>query len=147
MEPTIAYSMLKSISLLTNATRVLGAKCIIGLTVNAEHCREDLASTAVATALTSLTGYERAFCVAKATLKRGSKHLGSTPIRAASCVRSTEPIACPKPRKVKLQMVQLNPGDEISSAYYQAHRRAGRTKRYGNAGSVQCAREKLSRVV
>lgn len=43
----------------------------IALTVNAEHCREDLVSTAVATALTSLTGYERAFCVAKATLKSG----------------------------------------------------------------------------
>lgn len=60
MEPMIAYSMLDSISLLTDAACVLREKCIIGITANEERCRADLeASTAVATALTPLTGYER----------------------------------------------------------------------------------------
>lgn len=72
MEPVIAYSMLQSISLLTNAARVLREKCIVGITANAERCREHLeASTAVVTALTPLIGYERASSVAKTTLKSG----------------------------------------------------------------------------
>ncbi|MET4483601.1 aspartate ammonia-lyase [Bradyrhizobium sp. F1.13.3] len=72
MEPIIAYSMLQSISLLTNAARVLREKCIVGITANEERCREHLeASTAVVTALTPLIGYERASSVAKATLKSG----------------------------------------------------------------------------
>lgn len=72
MEPVIAYSMLKSISLLTNAARVLREKCIIGITANEERCRAHLeTSTSVATALTPLIGYERASDVAKATLKSG----------------------------------------------------------------------------
>lgn len=32
MEPVIDYSMLQSISLLTDAARVVGEKCIIGIT-------------------------------------------------------------------------------------------------------------------
>lgn len=72
MEPLIAYSMLQSIYLLANAARVLGEKCIVGITANVERCSEHLeASTAVATALTPLIGYERAAEVAKATLKSG----------------------------------------------------------------------------
>lgn len=74
MEPVIAYSMLQSISLLTNATRVLREKCIIGITANVERCREHLeASTAIVTALSPLIGYERASEVAKAALKSGKK--------------------------------------------------------------------------
>ncbi|WP_051380455.1 aspartate ammonia-lyase [Bradyrhizobium sp. WSM1743] len=72
MEPVIAYSMLQSISLLTNAARVFREKCIVGVTANVERCREHLeASTAIVTALTPLIGYERASEVAKATLKNG----------------------------------------------------------------------------
>jgi aspartate ammonia-lyase len=72
MEPVIAYSMLQSISLMTNATRVLREKCIVGITANPERCREHLeASTAVVTALTPLIGYERASDIAKAALKSG----------------------------------------------------------------------------
>lgn len=72
MEPVIAYNMLQSISLLTNAARVLREKCVVGISANVERCREHLeASTAVVTALTPLIGYERASDVAKATLKSG----------------------------------------------------------------------------
>ncbi|MEY9981489.1 aspartate ammonia-lyase [Bradyrhizobium yuanmingense] len=72
MEPVIAYSMLQSVSLLTNAACVLREKCIAGITANADRCRAHLeASTAVVTALTPLIGYERASEVAKSTLKSG----------------------------------------------------------------------------
>lgn len=72
VEPVIAYNMLQSISLLTNAARVLRETCVGGITANVERCREHLeASTAVVTALTPLIGYERASDVAKATLKSG----------------------------------------------------------------------------
>ncbi|MDE5458831.1 aspartate ammonia-lyase [Bradyrhizobium sp. CSA112] len=74
MEPVIAYSILQSISLLTNAVRVLRERCIIGITANVERCRGHLeASTAIVTALTPLIGYERASDVAKETLKRGQR--------------------------------------------------------------------------
>ncbi|MFK4380847.1 aspartate ammonia-lyase [Bradyrhizobium sp. USDA 223] len=70
MEPVIAYNMLQSLSLLTNAARVLREKCIRGITANVERCREHLeASTAIVTALTPLIGYERASDVAKIALK------------------------------------------------------------------------------
>ncbi|OCK58389.1 hypothetical protein LMTR3_21530 [Bradyrhizobium sp. LMTR 3] len=60
MEPVIAYSMLQSIYLLTNAARTLREKCIGGITANVEWYRKHLeASTAVVTALTPLIGYER----------------------------------------------------------------------------------------
>ncbi|MDF0498658.1 aspartate ammonia-lyase [Bradyrhizobium yuanmingense] len=72
MEPVIAYSMLQSISLLTNAARLLREKCIVGITANMERCRQHLeASTAVVTALTPLIRYERASDVAKSALKSG----------------------------------------------------------------------------
>ncbi|WP_245311553.1 hypothetical protein [Bradyrhizobium pachyrhizi] len=72
MEPVIAYSILQSISLLTNATRVLREKCIVGIRANVEQCREHLeASSAIVTTLTPLIGYERASEVAKSTLKSG----------------------------------------------------------------------------
>ena len=67
MEPVIAYSMLQSIFLLTNAARVFREKCIAGTTANVERCLVYLeASTAVVTALTPLIGYGRASDVAKA---------------------------------------------------------------------------------
>lgn len=72
MEPVIAYSMLQSITLLTNATRAFREKCIVGITANPERCREHLeASTAIVTALTPLIGYESASNVVKLTLQSG----------------------------------------------------------------------------
>lgn len=72
MEPIIAYNMLHSLELLTNAVNVLRVKCIAGITVNADVCRKHLeASTAVATALTPAIGYERAAELAKLVLSSG----------------------------------------------------------------------------
>ncbi len=70
MEPVIAYNILTSLSLLTNATAVLRTKCVEGITANPERCRAHMeASTAVATALTPLIGYERAADIAQKVLK------------------------------------------------------------------------------
>lgn len=72
MEPVIAYNILHSLELLTNAVDVLRTKCIVGITANAETCRKHLeASTAVATALTPAIGYERAAELAKEVVASG----------------------------------------------------------------------------
>lgn len=72
MEPVIAYNILHSLQLLANAVETLRAKCIAGITANPEACRVHLeASTAVATALTPIIGYERAAELAKKVLTSG----------------------------------------------------------------------------
>ncbi|MBB4116524.1 aspartate ammonia-lyase [Rhizobium sp. BK226] len=72
MEPVIAYNILHSLELLTNAVDVLRTKCVTGITANVETCRKHLeASTAVATALTPAIGYERAAELAKEVLASG----------------------------------------------------------------------------
>ncbi|RVE85590.1 aspartate ammonia-lyase [Sinorhizobium meliloti] len=72
MEPVIAYNILHSLELLTNAVDVLRTKCVTGITANIETCRKHLeASTAVATALTPAIGYERAAELAKEVLASG----------------------------------------------------------------------------
>ena len=72
MEPVIAYNILRSLKLLTNAIDVLRIKCVAGITANPETCRTHLeASTAVATALTPVIGYERSAEIAKLMLSSG----------------------------------------------------------------------------
>ncbi|MGB3878176.1 MAG: aspartate ammonia-lyase [Shinella zoogloeoides] len=71
-EPVIVFNLLQSITLLTNAVRTLREKCIAGITANEERCKEHLeAGTALATALTSLIGYEKAAEMAKEILRSG----------------------------------------------------------------------------
>ncbi|MBP0439106.1 aspartate ammonia-lyase [Tianweitania sediminis] len=72
MEPVIAFNVLHSLELLTNASDVLRTKCVVGITANVETCRMHLeASTAVATALTPVIGYERASALAQEVLASG----------------------------------------------------------------------------
>ncbi|AMA60117.1 aspartate ammonia-lyase [Bradyrhizobium sp. CCGE-LA001] len=72
MEPVIAYNILHSLELLTNAVEVLRTKCVSGITPNVQICQRHLeASTAVATALTPAIGYERAAELAKKVLISG----------------------------------------------------------------------------
>jgi len=72
MEPVIAYNVLHSLELLTNAIEVLRTKCVSGITANVQVCQRHLeASTAVATALTPAIGYERAAELAKKVLASG----------------------------------------------------------------------------
>ena len=72
MEPVIAYNILHSLELLTNAVEVLRGKCVVGITANREACRRHLeVSTAGATALSLAIGYERASELAKEALASG----------------------------------------------------------------------------
>jgi aspartate ammonia-lyase len=72
MEPVIAYNILQSLTLLTNGIEMLRTKCVAGITANAERCREYLeASTALATALSPVIGYERAAKLTKEVLASG----------------------------------------------------------------------------
>ena len=72
MEPVIVYNILNALKLLTNAADVLASKCVAGITANPDICRAHLeASTAVATALSPVIGYERAAEIAKHVLASG----------------------------------------------------------------------------
>ncbi|OWV64674.1 class II fumarate hydratase [Rhizobium sp. R339] len=72
MEPVIAYNILHSLELLTNAIETLRTKCVVGITANSDACLGHLeASTAVATALTPFIGYERAAELALEVLASG----------------------------------------------------------------------------
>lgn len=72
MEPVIAYNLLNSLSLLTNAVTVFTQRCVSGITANPEQCLKHLeASTAVATALTPILGYEEAAKIAHEAISSG----------------------------------------------------------------------------
>lgn len=59
--PLIAHSLLESIDLLSNATKMLRVHCIQDLKANEEQCRKNvLNSTALITAIIPVVGYEKA---------------------------------------------------------------------------------------
>ena len=69
-EPLIAYSLLQSVNLLTNAADTFARRCVGGIEADADVClRHLLASTASATAVVPLIGYERAAILAKSMLE------------------------------------------------------------------------------
>jgi fumarate hydratase class II len=72
MMPVMAYGMLQSIGLLASAARAFADKCIAGITVNEERCRELLeGNLSLATALAPTIGYDRAAAIAKQAFKEG----------------------------------------------------------------------------
>ncbi|MBE0578783.1 aspartate ammonia-lyase [Devosia sp.] len=72
MEPVIVFNLLQSISLMANAVNTLTDRCIVGITANPENCLRHLeSSTALATALTSLLGYEESALLAHEILSTG----------------------------------------------------------------------------
>jgi aspartate ammonia-lyase len=72
MEPLIVFNLLTSIKLLCNAVNTLNEKCIAGITANPLKCAEHLdRSTALATALTPIVGYDMAAALAKEILATG----------------------------------------------------------------------------
>ncbi|WP_082012030.1 MULTISPECIES: aspartate ammonia-lyase [unclassified Rhizobium] len=72
MEPVIVFNLLLSIALLTNAIDTLRTKCVVGITADEDRCRQHLeAGTALATALTSVIGYEASASLAKEILASG----------------------------------------------------------------------------
>lgn len=72
MEPVIAESILESITWLTNAMNTLREKCIVGITVNKEHCYNMVKnSIGIVTALNPYIGYKNSTKVAKEALETG----------------------------------------------------------------------------
>ncbi len=66
MEPVITESIFESVTWLTNAINTLTEKCILGITVNKEHCKEMVKhSIGIVTALNPIIGYKASTKVAK----------------------------------------------------------------------------------
>ncbi len=71
-EPTIAYSVMTSLRMLTAAVDSLTNRCIRGITANREHCLDLVnRSIGLVTALGPTLGYETTSRIAKRALKEG----------------------------------------------------------------------------
>jgi aspartate ammonia-lyase len=72
MMPTMAYSVLQSITVLTNMLRQLNEKCIAGITANENRCNfYAQATVSLATALNPYIGYAKAAEIAKEAVATG----------------------------------------------------------------------------
>jgi len=72
MMPTMTYSVLQSITIMTNMLRQFDKFCISGLTVNKERCRFYAESTvSLATALNPYIGYQKAAEIVKESVATG----------------------------------------------------------------------------
>jgi len=72
MMPVIAFNVLLSMQILTNATNVLADKCVKGIEANREMCQYWLErSAALATALAPQIGYAKAAEISKRSVKEG----------------------------------------------------------------------------
>src|SRR5579864_23023 len=72
MMPTMAYSVLQSITIMTNMLRVFNDKCVSGITANEKRCSFYAQSTvSLATALNPYIGYAKAAESAKESVKTG----------------------------------------------------------------------------
>ncbi|SHE84060.1 aspartate ammonia-lyase [Microbulbifer donghaiensis] len=72
MEPVIAFNLLQSMRLMTQAMHTLANRCVNGITANVEHCRQMVEnSIGVITAVSPFIGYENATRIAKLALHSG----------------------------------------------------------------------------
>lgn len=72
MMPTMSYSVMQSITILTNMLRQLNEKCIAGLTANKNRCDFYVQATvSLATALNPYIGYAKAAEIAKEAVATG----------------------------------------------------------------------------
>lgn len=72
MMPLLAVVTVESLSILANAVRLFDQKCILGLSANAERCRELVdQSMALVTSLVPYIGYDRAAAIAKESVRTG----------------------------------------------------------------------------
>ncbi|MEX0892216.1 MAG: class II fumarate hydratase [Gemmatimonadota bacterium] len=72
MMPGMTHALLQSIELMAAVAPVFAAKCIAGITVNEERCRELLeGNLSLATALAPHIGYDEAAAIAKQAFKEG----------------------------------------------------------------------------
>ncbi|MES0811732.1 aspartate ammonia-lyase [Roseibium sp. SCPC15] len=72
MEPVVAYNILETLRILTNAIGVLTDKCIVGIQADTDRCAALLNDSLVlATALAPHLGYDKAAKIAKLALAQG----------------------------------------------------------------------------
>ncbi len=72
MQPLLAYNLLTSIRLLSNAVRALTERCVVGLEADAEVCQQSLErNLALATALVPYIGYDRAAAISQEAQRSG----------------------------------------------------------------------------
>jgi aspartate ammonia-lyase len=72
MMPTMSYSVLQSITIMTNMLRVFTEKCVAGLTANESRCDYYAQSTvSLATALNPYIGYAKAAEIVKESVASG----------------------------------------------------------------------------
>jgi aspartate ammonia-lyase len=72
MMPTMAYNVLQSVGILTNALRELDVRCVRGITANGPRCEFYAQSTvALATALNPFIGYAKAAELVKESVASG----------------------------------------------------------------------------
>jgi aspartate ammonia-lyase len=72
MMPTMAYSVLQSIAILTNMLRQLDQRCVSGITANRARCEFYAQSTvSLATALNPHIGYAKAAEIVKESIASG----------------------------------------------------------------------------
>ena len=72
MEPIIVHCLFESIEMLVNAMNTLREKCVVGITANAEVCRQMVYnSIGLVTALNPYIGYEASTKLAKEALETG----------------------------------------------------------------------------
>lgn len=72
MFPVVAYNIIQSIQLLTNAIGNFTNKCVIGIKANKEVCDSNIEkSLALATPLAKVIGYDKASKIAKKAYKEG----------------------------------------------------------------------------
>ncbi|OEY65058.1 aspartate ammonia-lyase [Marinobacter sp. X15-166B] len=72
MEPLIAFNILESMRMLTQAMDMLSTRCVRGITANAARCQDSVnQSIGIITAVVPYIGYENATRIAKAALESG----------------------------------------------------------------------------
>ena len=76
MMPTMAYSVMQSITILTNMLRQFTNKCVKGITANKKRCDFYVQATvSLATALNPYIGYAKAAEIAKEAVAPGVRSL------------------------------------------------------------------------
>ncbi len=69
-EPIIFYCLFESLETLTNGVEIFSKDCIEGITINVEHCKDEVEkSIGIVTALCPFIGYTKAASLAKKALK------------------------------------------------------------------------------
>jgi fumarate hydratase class II len=72
MMPVMAYNLLQSIELLSNAARVFADRCVAGLDANVSRCEELVEqSLAMCTSLAPIVGYDKSAEIAKESFQTG----------------------------------------------------------------------------